>query len=167
MQPASAMLSWLEKTEAEMTGSVHHVDANGAHIPAIGLGTWTLRDEVAASSVASAIRSGYRHIDTAAMYDNEAAVGAGLRESGVPRDQIFLTTKVWHTEIDDGDLQQLVERLDLQLYYHVIEDLPARDTAERLNITANQVYVAKFRVLERIRTLLTELTGVDLCSALS
>lgn len=52
-------------------------------------------------------------------------------------------------------------------YYHVIEDVPVRETAERLNITANQVYVAKFRVLERIRTLLTELTGVDLCTALS
>ena len=73
---------------------MHHVNANGANIPAIGLGTWTLNGEAATRLVAGAIRSGYRHVDTATMYDNEEAVGAGLRASGVSRDEIFLTTKV-------------------------------------------------------------------------
>jgi diketogulonate reductase-like aldo/keto reductase len=73
---------------------MHRVNANGANIPAIGLGTWTLHDEAATRLVAGAIQSGYRHVDTAAMYENEEAVGAGLRASGVPRDEVFLTTKV-------------------------------------------------------------------------
>ena len=88
---------------------MHHVDANGANIPAIGLGTWTLKGEAATRLVAGAIRSGYRHVDTATMYDNEEAVGAGLRASGVSRDEIFLTTKVWPSDIADGDLQRSVE----------------------------------------------------------
>ena len=56
---------------------MHHVHANGANIPAIGFGTWTLKGETCARLVAGAIQSGYRHIDTAAMYENEGAVGDG------------------------------------------------------------------------------------------
>ncbi|MGR3341919.1 MAG: aldo/keto reductase [Paracoccaceae bacterium] len=88
---------------------MHHVDANGANIPAIGLGTWTLNGEAATHLVADAVRSGFRHVDTAAMYENEEAVGAGLRASGVSRDDVFLTTKVWPSDIADGDLQRSVE----------------------------------------------------------
>lgn len=85
------------------------VDANGANIPAIGLGTWPMKDEECAQAVVGAISVGYRHIDTAAMYGNEAAVGEGLRASGVARDDIFLTTKVWHDDIAPGDLQRSAE----------------------------------------------------------
>jgi diketogulonate reductase-like aldo/keto reductase len=85
------------------------VTAHGCTIPAIGLGTWTLKDSTCAEIVASAIRGGYRHIDTARMYDNEAAVGEGLRASGVARDEIFVTTKVWRDDIADGDLQRSAE----------------------------------------------------------
>ena len=86
------------------------ISASGANIPAIGLGTWPLKDETCEVAVKTALETGYRHIDTAAMYANEAEVGRGLRASKVPRDQIFLTTKVWRDYIADGDLQRSAER---------------------------------------------------------
>jgi diketogulonate reductase-like aldo/keto reductase len=86
------------------------VSAHGASIPAIGLGTWPLKDEVCETAVAAALDAGYRHIDTAAMYGNEAEVGRGIRATKVPRDQIFLTTKVWRDDIAEGDLQRSAEK---------------------------------------------------------
>ena len=59
--------------------------------------------ETCERAVAAALAAGYRHIDTAAMYGNEADVGAALRASGVPRDEVFVTTKVWHEHIGPGD----------------------------------------------------------------
>lgn len=88
---------------------MHLVEANGAQIPALGLGTWTLKGEACSQMVATALEVGYRHIDTAIMYDNEEAVGAGLRASPVPRDEVFLTTKVWYTDIGPGDLERAAE----------------------------------------------------------
>ncbi|WP_204333366.1 aldo/keto reductase, partial [Klebsiella pneumoniae] len=61
------------------------IEANGARIPAIGLGTWELRGRTCARIVEQALRLGYRHIDTAQMYDNEREVGEGMRASGVAR----------------------------------------------------------------------------------
>lgn len=71
------------------------VDANGAKIPSIGLGTWAIKGADCTKAVASALKSGYRHIDTAAMYGNEAEVGEGLKHGGVARKDIWVTTKVW------------------------------------------------------------------------
>ena len=72
---------------------------NGVRIPCVGYGTWqTPSGEIARESVKAALAAGYRHIDTAAVYGNEGDVGEGIRESGVPRDEIFLTTKHWITE---------------------------------------------------------------------
>ena len=73
------------------------VEANGAKIPAIGLGTWELRGRTCARLVEQALKLGYRHIDTAQVYENEREVGEGLRASGVKRDEVFVTTKVWTT----------------------------------------------------------------------
>ena len=72
--------------------------SNGVQIPCIGYGTWQTPDgEIAKNSVCEALRQGYRHVDTAFAYGNEQAVGAGIRASGVPRDEIFVTTKHWVT----------------------------------------------------------------------
>ena len=72
---------------------------NGVKIPCIGFGTWQTPDgDVAVSSVRCAIESGYRHIDTAQVYGNEASVGCGIKESGVSRDKLFITTKLWNTK---------------------------------------------------------------------
>lgn len=68
---------------------------NGVEIPCIGFGTWqTPSGEVAVSSVRCAIEAGYRHIDTAQAYRNEESVGLGIKESGVPREELFITTKL-------------------------------------------------------------------------
>src|SRR4051812_40104962 len=82
------------------------VEANGARIPAIGLGTWELRGRSCERLVEQALRLGYRHIDTAQMYDNEREVGEGLRASGVNRDEVFITTKVWTTHFAPNDLER-------------------------------------------------------------
>ena len=85
------------------------IDANGARIPAIGLGTWQLGGRSCARIVEQALRLGYRHIDTAQMYDNEREVGEGLRASGVRRDDAFITTKVWTTHFAPRDLERSVK----------------------------------------------------------
>ncbi len=64
-------------------------------IPAFGLGTFRLKDDVVISSVITALELGYRAIDTAQIYDNEAAVGQAIAESGVPRHELYITTKIW------------------------------------------------------------------------
>jgi 2,5-diketo-D-gluconate reductase B len=78
--------------------------ANGANIPLLGLGTWDIRGDVCKRIVEQALRLGYRHVDTAAAYENEREVGEGIRKSGVPREQIFVTTKVWYTHLAPTDL---------------------------------------------------------------
>jgi 2,5-diketo-D-gluconate reductase B len=82
------------------------VEANGAKIPAIGLGTWELRGRTCARLVEQALRLGYRHIDTAQVYENEREVGEGLRASKVRRDEIFVTTKVWTNHFAPHDLER-------------------------------------------------------------
>jgi len=82
------------------------VTANGAKIPLLGLGTWDLRGRTCARMVEQALRLGYRHIDTAEMYDNEREVGEGLHASGVKRGDIFVTTKVWPSHFAPRDLER-------------------------------------------------------------
>jgi diketogulonate reductase-like aldo/keto reductase len=72
---------------------------SGARIPQLGLGVWQAPAGAATrEAVLAALRLGYRHIDTARVYQNETDVGAGIRESGIPRDQIFVTTKLWNDD---------------------------------------------------------------------
>jgi 2,5-diketo-D-gluconate reductase A len=99
---------------------------HGAQIPAIGLGTWPLRGAESAAQVRTAIEAGYRLIDTAENYRNEEGVGKGIRDSGVDRSEIFITSKFnrkWHSvdgvrEAYEASLQRLgVEYLDLLLVH--------------------------------------------------
>ncbi len=144
-----------EFRETNVTASVHDLTANGANIPAIGLGTWTFDDEAATRLVSEAINVGYRHIDTAAMYQNEVGVGAGLRSSGVPRSEIFLTTKVWYTDIAEGDLQRSVEAslerldvgyLDLVLIHWPSPTLPLAESIAALNEVGDRGYARNIGV---------------------
>src|SRR5262249_24720212 len=80
------------------------VEAKGARIPLVGLGTWDLRGRTCARIVEHALRLGYRHIDTAEMYDNESEVGEGLRYSGVPRNEVFVVTKIWPSHFAPREL---------------------------------------------------------------
>ena len=86
--------------------AMHFVEAKGARIPAIGLGTWELRGRTCARLVEQALRLGYRHVDTAQIYENEREVGEALRASGVPRDEVFVTTKVWTSHFAPHDLER-------------------------------------------------------------
>ncbi len=79
----------------DTVGPIPSIEANGARIPLVGLGTWELRGRGCARIVEQALRLGYRHVDTAEMYDNEREVGEGVHASGVKRRDIFVTTKIW------------------------------------------------------------------------
>jgi diketogulonate reductase-like aldo/keto reductase len=73
--------------------------SNGHEIPCLGFGTWQIQDgEAAISSVLAALRTGYRHIDTAAFYQNERSIGKAIRESDIDRQEIFVTSKVWNSD---------------------------------------------------------------------
>ncbi|KAK4134448.1 Aldo/keto reductase [Trichocladium antarcticum] len=96
----------------------------GAEIPAIGLGTWQSQPGEVEKAVEAALRAGYRHIDTAFAYGNEKEVGEGIRASGVPREEIWLTTKLdnpWHkrvAEAIDTSLKNLgTDYVDLYLMH--------------------------------------------------
>jgi diketogulonate reductase-like aldo/keto reductase len=100
--------------------------ANGVAIPKLGLGTWRIDDDAVAQVVHDAASIGYRHIDPAQAYGNERGVGEGLRASGVPRDELFVTTKLVAESKDyadamrriDGSLQALgLEHIDLMLIH--------------------------------------------------
>lgn len=80
--------------------------AHGARIPLLGLGTWDLRGRACARIVEQALRLGYRHIDTAEMYDNEREVGEGLRGSGVKRSEVLVTTKIWPSHFAPRELER-------------------------------------------------------------
>uniref|UniRef100_UPI0035B54E1B aldo/keto reductase n=1 Tax=Parageobacillus toebii TaxID=153151 RepID=UPI0035B54E1B len=72
---------------------------NGVQMPWIGLGVYKVKDgEEVINAVRTALEIGYRHIDTAAYYENEEGVGKAIRESGIPREEIFITTKVWNSD---------------------------------------------------------------------
>ena len=83
--------------------------ANGVAMPALGLGTSPMGVRQAEETVSAALRAGYRLIDTAENYRNETGVGRGIRASGVDRDEVFVTTKVWWTDIAPGALQASAE----------------------------------------------------------
>ncbi len=82
-------------------------------IPALGLGTWELEGDECVNAVERALEIGYRHIDTAVRYGNEVNVGRGVLRSGLPRDSLFITTKVWHDSLQyDQVLRSLESSLD-------------------------------------------------------
>lgn len=78
-------------------------------IPKIGYGTWQRSGAEAIDCVTAALGCGYRHIDTAEMYGNEAEIGRALAASDVPRDQMFVTTKVWHDHLGKGEVRPALE----------------------------------------------------------
>ncbi len=93
---------------------------SGRHMPLLGFGTWKLNDgQEVKDAVTTALRTGYRHIDTASAYENESGVGAAIRESGLLRAQVFVTTKIWTDAIRQGraavvaSCEESLERLGL------------------------------------------------------
>jgi diketogulonate reductase-like aldo/keto reductase len=116
---------------------VETVEAGGARIPLIGFGTWDLRGKTCARMVEEALRFGYRHIDTAAMYRNEDEVGAAFRASGVARDDVFITTKVWSSDLRARDFERSardslknlkLDSVDLLLIHWPNASIPLKET---------------------------------------
>jgi 2,5-diketo-D-gluconate reductase A len=120
--------------------------ADGREIPQFGLGVYKVEDALAAELVEGAIDAGYRHVDTAKLYFNEKGVGAGVRASGIPRDEIFVTTKVWN---DDQGYDETLRAFDASL------DLLGMDYVDLYLIhwpaAARGTYVDTWRALESLK----------------
>nr|WP_279387953.1 aldo/keto reductase [Streptacidiphilus pinicola] len=118
---------------------------NGLTMPQLGFGVWQVPDAEARSVVAEALRAGYRSIDTAAIYGNEQGVGLALRDSGVPREDLFVTTKLWNTEHAHDDALRAFDAslarlgLDYVDLYLIHWPVPSRDR-----------YVDAWRAMEKI-----------------
>jgi 2,5-diketo-D-gluconate reductase B len=113
------------------------VEANGARIPQIGLGTWELRGRTCVELVSAALQLGYRHVDTASIYGNEREVGEGVRASGIARGEVHVTTKVWNDSLRAGDFERAAEeslkrlgldRIDLLLIHWPNASVPLKET---------------------------------------
>ncbi len=108
---------------------------NGIEIPQLGFGVWRIPSEATKKAVLAALDAGYRHIDTAKLYDNEEGVGAAIRESGLDRDEVFVTTKVWNTDQGYDDTLRAfdasMERLGFEVLdlYLIHWPLPGRGLA--------------------------------------
>ncbi|GLX01151.1 aldo/keto reductase [Microtetraspora sp. NBRC 16547] len=85
---------------------------NGVTMPQLGFGVWQVADDEAEEAVATALSAGYRSIDTAKLYRNEAGVGRAVRESGIPRDELFITTKLWN---DDHGYDEALRAFDASM----------------------------------------------------
>jgi diketogulonate reductase-like aldo/keto reductase len=118
---------------------------NGVEIPQLGFGVWQVPDDEATAAVATALEAGYRSIDTAAIYGNEEGTGKALAASGLPREELFVTTKLWNAEHGydstlrafDASLDKLgLEYIDLYLIHWPV---PSRD-----------LYVETWKAFERI-----------------
>lgn len=126
------------------------IEANGARIPAMGLGTMTLKEQVCIDAVRAALKLGYRHLDTAERYGNEEWVGEGLRqglaESGLRREDVFVTTKVYWDKLAPGDFEKSVAEslqklklpwVDLLLIHWNNPKVPLADSIASLNNARN------------------------------
>jgi len=118
------------------------IEVRGVRVPAVGFGTWLVTGQDAIEGVRDALEIGYRHIDTARAYENEREVGRGIADSGVPRNEIFITTKVppdaaTADELDrvaDESLEWLgIDQLDLLLLHWPNPDVPLEETLAALD----------------------------------
>ncbi|MCH7228266.1 aldo/keto reductase [Haloferula sp. A504] len=109
----------------------------GTRVPTLGMGTYELEGRACREAVTAALEMGYRHIDTARAYGNEASVGAAIAESGILRDRLFITSKVWFDKLRPDDVLSEVDAslrslrtdyLDLALIHWPNEEIPLADT---------------------------------------
>lgn len=137
-----------DRTEAEAADRrVPRIRLNdGREIPQLGLGVYKVDDDRTSEVVRTAIELGYRHIDTASLYENERGVGEGIRASGVDRDELFVTTKIWHDRHGFDEtlraFDESLERLGLDAVDLYLIHWPA-PSLDR--------YVDTWRALERLR----------------
>ncbi|MCU4753691.1 aldo/keto reductase [Halobacteria archaeon AArc-curdl1] len=121
---------------------MEYASVRGEAVPAIGLGTYRLRGSECRETVQTALEIGYRHIDTAEFYENQAEIGAAIDAATVPREALFVTTKVWKTNLEaeavhrsfTNSLEALdLEYVDLLLIHWPNENVPVEQTLEAMN----------------------------------
>lgn len=139
-----------------------YVTAHGVDVPALGFGTWPMRGETCRTAVRTALEYGYRHVDTAQMYQNEAAVGRAIADSGVPREDVFLVTKLLRGNLAHEDVLRStaasLERLDtdyvdLLLIHSPSRSVPIEETIGAMNRlqaegTVEHIGVSNFSVAQ-------------------
>jgi 2,5-diketo-D-gluconate reductase B len=131
-----------EATYSGMDAKTATLDVGGAKIPVLGFGTYGMAGPRLQNILVAALQRGFRHIDTAQMYQNEADVGAAIRASGIPRDAIFVTTKVWvdnyirqrfMASVDESLRRLQSDHIDLLLVHWPRGGAPLEDQIEGLN----------------------------------
>jgi 2,5-diketo-D-gluconate reductase B len=123
------------------------VHSHGAEIPALGFGTYGMSDDQLLKIIPAALKAGFRHIDTAQIYRNEAGVGEGWLASGVARSELFITTKVWvsnygpkafESSVNDSLRRLRCDYIDLLLLHWPNPEVPLKDQLDRLNTLVDQ-----------------------------
>lgn len=105
-------IATINATEKDVNGQPYVMLNNGLWMPRFGIGTFNVPDDsVAEDAVAYALKCGYRHIDTAHAYRVERGVGRAIKESGIPREEIWLTSKLWPTEYGEGKTMEAIDRM--------------------------------------------------------
>lgn len=134
--------AWL-KTEIVM----EYVELGGEQVPKIGIGTWAMRGKPAYRAMCSALELGYRHIDTAQMYGNEAEIGRALSDSGVPRSELFVVSKVRSSTLSRQQVLDAgrssrellgLDQIDLYLVHWPNPSFPIQDTMQGMNQLVQQ-----------------------------
>lgn len=131
----------------------HFTMYDGSRIPCIGYGTYKTTDEEVYDAVMAALKAGYRHIDTAAFYKNEAGIGRAIRECGLPREELFITSKVWNTdrgyEKTKRAFAETMERLSLEYLDLYLIHWPANK--KQFGEAAGQINAETWKALEELR----------------
>jgi diketogulonate reductase-like aldo/keto reductase len=149
---------------------MHSVTAHGAQIPALGFGTFRMSDADTLRMVPAALKLGFRHVDTAQIYGNEAAVGDGIAASGVARSDIFLTTKVWVENYAPAKFAHSVEEslkklrtdhVDLLLLHWPNQAVPLADQIGSLNEAKRQGKVRHIGVSNFTAALMRDAIGLS------
>jgi len=141
------------------------VTANGGRIPSLGLGTYGMTGPALSKIIPAALNAGFRHIDTAQIYANEADVGEGVAASGLPRSEVFITTKVWVSNytpaqfalsVDESLRKLRTDHIDLLLLHWPSNAVPLADQIGALNETVRSGKVRHIGVSNFNRALMTE-----------
>ncbi|HEX6116936.1 MAG TPA: aldo/keto reductase [Solirubrobacterales bacterium] len=129
------------------------VRAQGAEVPKLGFGTWQIHGDECVEAVRDALELGYRHVDTARAYDNERFVARGLADSGVAREEVWLTTKVWMDDLTRDRLHASVENSLLDLRTDYLDLLLIHWPSASVPLTETLTEMVRLRDLGRIRHL--------------
>ena len=128
---------------------------HGNNIPIIGIGTWQLTGDKCIESIEYALEIGYRHIDTADIYGNHTEVGQAIKRSNIPRSEVFLTSKVWHTNLRKDEVKNSLKRnldelsleyIDLYLVHWPNSSIPITETLEAMQELKEEKLIQSYGV---------------------